>query len=82
MFVAVLLWVLVFTSIDNWYDSWREYAQQTRLTGVCAEDPEADECEEGNFEPWMIAPWGLTVGVIASSIVIVWPMTWRYHTDN
>ena len=75
-FISIMLIGLVFASIDDWYDNWREYAAETSLSGFCAENPDDSQCDDGGFEAWMLAPWGLTVGALASCLAIAMPVVW------
>ena len=36
-------------------------------------------CGGNNFEAWMIVPWGLAVGMVASSLAISLPIIWRHQ---
>ena len=73
LFVSIALMGLVLAAVADWHDSWREYSRQTTLSGPCAVNPEAPECLDNNFEPWMVVPWGLAVGFVATALAIAWP---------
>lgn len=71
-----LVWagsVVILNAVDTWYDQWRLFALQTRLTGGCIAAP--DSCN--SFEPWMIAPWGLAVGTIVATLALAVPFVRR-----
>lgn len=76
-FIAVFLIAPLFGQVDDWHDNWREYAAETRLTGVCAVDPDASVCEENPFEPWKFVPWGFLIGTAGAIITIVMPVVWH-----
>lgn len=83
MLFSVILFVFVLSAVDEWHDDWRDFALQTNLAGdpSCAADPSGDDSGgepcEGQFQPWMIVPWGLAVGSFAACLAIALPIAWH-----
>ena len=79
IFIGVMLMTLLIPMADLWSDSWRVYAMDTRLGGICAANPELLNCRR-LVEPWQLVRYASAAGFAVVIFGLSYPYV--YHRDD